>query len=363
MSHRFHINLGGGSQGGQTPPQGGYGQPPSGYQGPPYQPPFNYGAPPRSFGGPNQPQQSYGPPPRNSRDLPPRRASSFSGGPGLSFPTSSGGPRMTRANGEQINFTMDELRDAMDELGYGAPPRGFEDPYQPQQGYESSPRGFRGSPYEPQQRRDRFPPRGAPASSDPMDRPYRRMELDNGESYVYTRRQWEALMRSMDSISDEPQQAHRFPNTQRQQGYGSPPRSSRGSPYEPEQLRGRSPPWRTPLESVLRSMNSMPEEPQQPQRFPNTPGSRRLYQLGETMHDDSDLIRSSGQRGNCFFCRERMAPGDHDARKLPCGHVFGLECIFNWVGEQANNDRNAGITGIATVSCPVCRRQFEVQDP
>mmetsp|Transcript_72538 Transcript_72538/g.130600 ORF Transcript_72538/g.130600 Transcript_72538/m.130600 type:complete len:148 (-) Transcript_72538:531-974(-) len=54
----------------------------------------------------------------------------------------------------------------------------------------------------------------------------------------------------------------------------------------------------------------------------------------------------------CVICLEDVAPGD-PARQLSCSHAFHAECIHAWWRRSLLKSR-------LQVSCPTCRREFEV---
>lgn len=40
--------------------------------------------------------------------------------------------------------------------------------------------------------------------------------------------------------------------------------------------------------------------------------------------------------------------------KLPCGHIFGTECIYQWMTQCGGQDQ---------LTCPLCRTAFECTNP
>ncbi|CAE8614192.1 unnamed protein product [Polarella glacialis] len=55
----------------------------------------------------------------------------------------------------------------------------------------------------------------------------------------------------------------------------------------------------------------------------------------------------------CVICLEVVAPGD-PARQLSCSHAFHAKCIDPWWRRSLQK------TSHFQVSCPTCRREFEV---
>lgn len=62
----------------------------------------------------------------------------------------------------------------------------------------------------------------------------------------------------------------------------------------------------------------------------------------------------------CLFCQKELiiqglqAPADGEPTKvLPCGHVFGEDCMNRWMDEQTYTDE---FDGPVSAMCPICRR-------
>mmetsp|Transcript_15294 Transcript_15294/g.24367 ORF Transcript_15294/g.24367 Transcript_15294/m.24367 type:complete len:152 (-) Transcript_15294:479-934(-) len=88
---------------------------------------------------------------------------------------------------------------------------------------------------------------------------------------------------------------------------------------------------------------------------PPPPLAERKEQLISELIERAELIfpaLSMLDGPTCVICLEVVAPGD-PARQLSCSHAFHAECIHAWWRRSLLKSR-------LQVSCPTCRREFEV---
>lgn len=90
------------------------------------------------------------------------------------------------------------------------------------------------------------------------------------------------------------------------------------------------------------------------QRLGSTRGSlsskRRKGLLVEKTDLIDEILAKSGTSNQvCAICFSDYESGDVQ-RKLPCGHLFHIECVDQWILKQANTDHSK------PPACPMCAR-------
>ena len=90
------------------------------------------------------------------------------------------------------------------------------------------------------------------------------------------------------------------------------------------------------------------------QRLGSTRGSlsskRRKGLLVEKTDLIDEILAKSGTSNQvCAICYSDYESGDVQ-RRLPCGHLFHIECVDQWILKQANTDHSK------PPACPMCAR-------
>lgn len=74
-----------------------------------------------------------------------------------------------------------------------------------------------------------------------------------------------------------------------------------------------------------------------------------MYKKKELMKRDRDEDHSAAV---CSICLEKLhSTGKHRSMVLKCGHVFGKNCIANWMAEKKRN-----------TECPQCKAPCKKKD-
>ncbi|MCJ1428285.1 hypothetical protein MMC29_006194 [Sticta canariensis] len=61
----------------------------------------------------------------------------------------------------------------------------------------------------------------------------------------------------------------------------------------------------------------------------------------------------------CAICAENFTTDDHPPVRLPCGHVFGKDCIQEWLRPYSPFfPYNGHEMKVGANTCPMCRREF-----
>lgn len=94
------------------------------------------------------------------------------------------------------------------------------------------------------------------------------------------------------------------------------------------------------LNKVVDVMSPCPS--QAGQAGPSRPRKRQATQA------EADVVED---HSSCPICEELWtATGDHRLCSLPCGHLFGLQCIRHWMENRRDHQRD--------FTCPTCRRKY-----